>query len=402
MIYLFGARVVGPLEPYVVGYCECLGGLGFTEATRAHHMSLVAHLSRWLAGERHDAGDLTVEVAHRYIGMRAAAGYSEFRSPRSLDRLLAYLRDVGAAPTEPAVVLTATDVLVDRFRAHLLSERGLRPNGAASYVASVLPFVARVAPGGSIDSSKVTARDVMTFLLELTRSLAPRTVQRRASALRALLRFWFLDGAIGADLSVAVPKVAHRPTGLPRGLPTEQVTALFGSCDVSSTNGLRDRAILTLLARMGLRSGEVAGLRLDDLDWRQGEVVVHGKSGHVGRLPLPIDVGQALVAYLKAGRPTDALDRHVFVRGRAPHCSLTRVGVTEVVKSAAHRAGLGTIYAHRLRHSVATSMLAAGAPLLEIGQVLRHRSLLTTAIYAKVDTEALRALAMPWPGEATR
>jgi site-specific recombinase XerD len=365
-------------------------------------MSLVAHLSRWLASERHEAGDLTVEVAHRYIGVRAAAGYSEFLSPRSLDRLLAYLRDVGAAPTAPPVVLTATDVLVDRFRAHLLSERGLRPNGADSYVAAVLPFVARVAPDGSIDSSKATAREVMTFLSDLTRSLAPATVQRRASALRALLRFWFLDGAIGADLSVAVPKVAHRPTGLPRGLPADQVTALLGSCDSNRTNGLRDRAILTLLARMGLRSGEVAGLRLDDLDWRQGEVVVHGKGGHVGRLPLPTDVGQAIVAYLKAGRPADALDRYVFIRGRAPHCGLTRIGVTEVVKSAAHRAGLGTIYAHRLRHSVATSMLAAGAPLLEIGQVLRHGSVLTTAIYAKVDTEALGALAMPWPGEATR
>jgi integrase/recombinase XerD len=160
--------------------------------------------------------------------------------------------------------------------------------------------------------------------------------------------------------------------------------------------------MLTLLARMGLRAGEVAGLRLDDLDWRQGEVVVHGKGGHVDRLPLPIDVGQALAAYLKAGRPADVLDRHVFIRGRAPRCGLTRIGVTEVVKSAAHRAGLGTIYAHRLRHSMATSMLAAGAPLLEIGQVLRHHSLLTTAIYAKVDTEALRALAMPWPGAVTR
>lgn len=127
---------------------------------------------------------------------------------------------------------------------------------------------------------------------------------------------------------------------------------------------------------------------------------MHGKGGHVGRLPLPIDVGQALVAYLKAGRPTDALDRHVFVRGRAPHCGLTRVGVTEVVKSAAHRAGLGTIYAHRLRHSVATSMLAAGAPLLEIGQVLRHRSQLSTATYAKVDRDRLRALARPWPAGA--
>lgn len=170
----------------------------------------------------------------------------------------------------------------------------------------------------------------------------------------------------------------------------------------NTANGLRDRAILTMLARMGLRASEVAAFQLDDLDWREGEVVVPGKGSRLDRLPLPADVGQVLAEYLRAGRPASALDRRVFVRVRAPHRGLTNTGVTQVVNAAAHRAGLGTIYAHRLRHSAATTMFTAGASLAEIGQVLRHRSMLTTAIYAKVDIEALRSLAMPWPREAAR
>jgi site-specific recombinase XerD len=316
--------------------------------------------------------------------------------------MLAYLRDVEAAPAAPPAMPTVTDVEAERFRAHLLSERGLRANVAAHYVASVLPFVAQVVTSGGIDASRVTARTVMAFLVGMTRSLAPKTVQARASALRALLRFWFLDGVTDTELSASVPKVAYRVSGLPKGLPAQQTAMLLASCDTSSANGLRDRAILALLVRMGLRSGEVAGLRLDDLDWRLGEVVVRGKGGNVDRLPLPADVGQVLVAYLKDGRPTSVLDRCVFVRVKAPHRGLTNTGVTQVVNAAAHRCGLGAIYAHRLRHGAATAMLAAGAPLQEIGQVLRHRSVETTAIYAKVNIEALRTLAMPWPSEVTR
>jgi site-specific recombinase XerD len=167
-------------------------------------------------------------------------------------------------------------------------------------------------------------------------------------------------------------------------------------------NGLRDRAILTMLTRMGLRAGEIAALELDDVDWRQGELVVRGKGGWVDRLPLPMDVGQVLVDYLQAGRPADALERRVFIRVRAPHHGLTTGGVTQVVNAAAHRVGLGAVSAHRLRHSAATAMLASGAPLAEIGQVMRHRSVVTTAIYAKVDIEALRGLAMPWPQAVAR
>jgi site-specific recombinase XerD len=399
---LFGARVVGPLEPHAAGFAEELARLGYTRWSQRSWMSVVAHLSRWLQGEGLDVGGLTSTVARRYLVMRAEAGYRAFRSPSSLDPLLAYLRDAGVVQDEPAVALAPVDAVLERFRAYLLTERGLKPNVTAFYVASVRPFVVALAAGDVVDLARVSAQTVATFLVTLSRSLAPKTVQGRASALRALLRFWFLDGQTDVDLSKSVPKIAHRSPGLPKGLPSEQVGALLASCDIDSLGGLRDRAILTLLARLGLRAGEIARLQLDDVDWHHGEIVVRGKGSRRDRLPIPVDVGQVLVDYLRSGRPSDALDRCVFVRVKAPHRGLTATGVTQVVNAAAHRAGLGTIYSHRLRHTAATAMLAAGASLAEIGQVLRHRTALTTAIYAKVDSEALRALAMPWPQEVAR
>lgn len=399
MMDLLGARAVGPLELHAVGFAERLEGLGYTYWARRDWMLVVAHLSRWLAGEGLDTGGLSAEVAHRYLQARAAAGYRSYRSRGSLDPLLSYLRDAGVAPGESPVAPGPVDVLVERFRAYLLSERGLRPNVARFYVLSVRPFVSAVVAG---DTVEVSARSVTTFLSGLARALAPKTVQGRASALRALLRFWFLDGVTDTDLSVSVPKAAHRSAGLPKGLPAGQVAALLASCDRQTVNGLRDRAILTMLTRLGLRAGEIAALELEDVDWRQGQFVVGGKGGRRDRLPLPADVGQVLVGYLEAGRPGDACDRRVFIRVKAPHRGLTTGGVTQVVNAAAHRAGLGTIYAHRLRHSAATTMLAAGAPLAEIGQVMRHRSIVTTAIYARVDLEALRCLAAPWPQEPAR
>jgi site-specific recombinase XerD len=155
---------------------------------------------------------------------------------------------------------------------------------------------------------------------------------------------------------------------------------------------------LTLLARMGLRAGEVAGLRLDDIDWRLGEITVRGKGNRRDRLPLPADAGEAVADWLRHGRPVTALDRSVFIRIKAPHRGLTSGGVTQAVAAAAGRAGLGVIYAHRLRHSAATAILAEGGSLAEVGQVLRHARVATTAIYAKVDHRALDALVLPWPG----
>ena len=178
------------------------------------------------------------------------------------------------------------------------------------------------------------------------------------------------------------------------------MAALLPGCDRGAAVGRRDVAILTLLARLGLRGGEVAALTLDDIDWHQGEIVVRGKGGRRDRLPLPADVGEALVAYLRAGRPAAAGCRALFLRVRAPVGALGTRGVADVVRLAARRAGLPALGPHRLRHSAATAMLRNGASLAEIGQVLRHARAATTAIYAKVDRAALRAIAQPWPGEA--
>jgi len=219
------------------------------------------------------------------------------------------------------------------------------------------------------------------------------------TTLRSLLGFLHVEGMITRPLAAAVPSVAaRRLMGLPKGLEPDQVTRLLASCDRRTRFGRRDFAILTILVRLGLRVGEVAALELDDIDWRAGEIVIHGKGKRVERLPLPTDVGEAVVAYLRHARPKSAEGRTVFVRLLAPHRTLSASAVTAVVAAAAKRAGLGPIYGHRLRHTVATELLRAGASLPEIGQLLRHRCALSTAIYAKVDREALREIARPWPG----
>jgi integrase len=216
--------------------------------------------------------------------------------------------------------------------------------------------------------------------------------------LRSLLRWLHLTGVLSAPLAPAVPAVAGwRLSSLPKGLEPGQLRRLLAACDRRTPTGRRDYAILLLLSRLGMRAGEVAGLGLGDIDWRRGELAILGKGNRAERLPLPADVGTAIAAYLRRGRPDTADGRSVFVRVHAPHRALTTGGVTMVVFDNAQRAGLPKMHAHRLRHTAATAMLQAGSPLAEVGQVLRHRSPLTTAIYAKVDRDALSVLARPWP-----
>lgn len=397
MVVVFRARVVGPLEPYAAGFADELHRLGYTVFAMRSQLGLVAHLSRWLTRRGLGVQVLAAAVLVEYVAERRAAGYRAGRSAKALAPLLAYLRGLEVVAPEPVAVMSPAEAMLDRFRVYLLVERGVKVKVAAGYVGSVRSFVESRVVGDAVRVADLSADEITAFLVAESRRLASKTVQRSATALRSLLRFWHLDGVVNESLAGAVPKVAHRQSGLPKGLPPTQVDALLRSCDRDTSVGRRDLAILTMLARMGLRSGEVAGLQLDDADWRLGEIVVRGKGNRRDRLPMPVDVGQALVGYLRAGRPADALDRSVFIRVHAPHEGLTAGGVTQVVNGAAHRAGLGTIFAHRLRHSAATSMLAAGAPLVEISQVLRHRGPLTTMVYAKVDTEALRMLARPWP-----
>ena len=221
-----------------------------------------------------------------------------------------------------------------------------------------------------IDLEDLTAREVAAFVVTQSRQ-RPKSVKQMVTALRSLLGFLHAEGLIGQPLAVPSP-AGWTQSGLPKALDGDQVAALLASCDPATRTGRRDLAILTLLARLGLRAGEVAALRLDDIDWRLGEITVRGKGNRHDRLPLPADAGQRIVAYLQDGRPGTAQGRTVFVRAQAPYRALTSNAVTTVVAYAGKRAGLGVIGAHRLRHSAATAMLRSGGSLTEIGQTLRH------------------------------
>jgi len=271
--------------------------------------------------------------------------------------------------------------------------------GVARWAQAAATFLADH-PGLAEGGSGVGPAEVSAFCARELPQLGGSSASNLAAALRSLLRFLHVEGLIAAPLAQAVPAVAGRKgTGLPGAVPPATLTRLLASCDRRTGMGRRDYAILLVLARLGLRAGEVARLSLDDVDWVNGEVLVHGKGGRAERLPLPDDVGAAVAGYLRRGRPR-ADTRAVFLRAIAPADGLTPPGVTWVVYAACGRARVPKIGAHRLRHGAATEMLRAGASLAEVSQVLRHAAVGTTAIYAKVDFVALRPLAQPWPGGA--
>jgi site-specific recombinase XerD len=392
--------VSGPLEGYARGFALELAGQGYLQVSATLQMQLVADLSCWLDGEGLDAGALDPVVVERYMAARRVAGPGNFCSAKALAPLVEYLRGLGVlAPAAPIVAVSAVDVLLARFREYLIVERGLAVGTVVGYLEKVRPFVAgRVRGDDGLDLEGLTAADVSAFVLEVCPLHSVSTAKLTVTALRSLLGFLHVEGVLEHSLAWAAPAAAGwRLAGLPKALESGQVRGLLTSCDRRTAAGRRDFAILMLLWRLGLRRGEVAALQLEDLDWRAGELIVRGKGDRHERLPLPGDVGQALAGYLHRGRPRTAVGRNVFIRVLAPHRALSAAGVTGVVIAAGRRSGLEDVTAHRLRHTAATEMLRAGATLPQIGQVLRHRQLLTTAIYAKVDREALRGLARPWP-----
>jgi integrase/recombinase XerD len=299
------------------------------------------------------------------------------------------------------VRLGAVPALLGRYRSYLISERGLTPGTARCYLDAIRPFVTSRLRGEELNLAGLTAGDVTAFVVAACPGRPQGTAKLIVTTLRSLLTWLHVEGVIATSLADAVPAVAGwRLTGLPRGLEPEQLRWLLASCDRRRRVGRRDYAILLLLSRLGLRAGEVAALGLDDLDWRSGELVIRGKANRSERLPLPADVGSAMTAYLRHGRPATAQGRSLFVRAKAPHRPLTTAGVSMVVHDAAQHAGLGTVHAHRLRHTAATRMLRAGTPLTEVGLVLRQRRALTTALYAKLDRDALRVHAGGGRGRA--
>jgi integrase/recombinase XerD len=246
--------------------------------------------------------------------------------------------------------------------------------------------------------ASLSAAEVTAAVLRESTAVSVATTQNFVAGLKAFLRFCFMDGLLALDLSEAALAITgRRRSSLPREIGAGDAKALLASCDRRSALGRRDYALLVVLLRLGLRRSEVAGLRLDDIDWRAGEVVVRGKGTREDRLPLPSDVGAAIAAYLRRGRPPGG-GREVFLRARAPYGPIASGTVASTVRRACRRAGIAEFGPHRLRHTVACEMVTAGVPLTQIAQVLRHHSLQTTAVYARVDLDRLRQLAAPWPG----
>jgi site-specific recombinase XerD len=371
---------------------------GYSYSAAADRLYQFDQLSRWLAGEGLGVDDLTDEQAERFALVRHAQGVVSWSSPRSVALPLEYLRQLGVVPLPaPTCPVGLLENLLADYGGYLSIERGLCDHTVFdAYVPTARLFLSELGVGDGPDLERLDAAQVSSFLARECQKRSVSGARDLVCALRSLLRYLHLAGLTGTPLVWAVPSVADlRDQHLPRGLEPAAVRKLLASCDRRRLVGRRDFAILLLLARLGLRAGEVATITLDDIDWRAGTLLVHGKGSREDALPLPTDVGEAIVSYLHR-RPWCGC-RALFLRVTAPRQGLNRCTVAWVVRAACDRAGLPRVGAHRLRHTAATQMLRAGASLPEIGQVLRHRESKTTAIYAKVDYTALRALARPWP-----
>jgi integrase/recombinase XerD len=389
-------HVRGPLAPYAERFREELLGQGYSWGSAAHQIHLMAHVSRWLEAQGLGPAALDEHLTGQFLAARRADGYAALRSARALAPLLGYLRGLGAAPPpRMPVPQTPADQLAIRFGEYLARERGLAGESIRSYTGVARRFLA----GAALGAEGLTAGDVTGFVRRECARRGVASAKATVTGLRSLLRFLYLDGQITAPLTGAVPSAAcWQLAALPRAVSPADLARLMDSCDRDSAAGRRDFAILVLLARLGLRAGEVAALDLGDISWRQGEITVRGKGSRRDSLPLPVDAGEAVAGWLTGGRPREAGCPAVFVRLRSPHGRLASTSVSHVVRRACARAGVTAAGAHRLRHSTAAGMLAAGGTLAEIGQVLRHAQPGTTAIYAKADVLALSPLARPWPG----
>ena len=401
-----GKSITGPGERApggnVAGFRRELERLGYRPNPVCDQLRLMAHVSRWLEARGLGVEELTPARVEEFLAHRRAEGYTLWLSAKAMVPMLDYLRGLGVVPTPaPAVPATEAEQLHERYRVYLVEERGLAAGTIAGYLhVARLFFSARAADGG-LRLEQLTAAEVTEFVLAECATRSVGSAKYVVCGLRSLLRYLYVAGHIDVELDAAVPTVASwRLAGLPVTFGRAEVARLLASCDRRTTFGRRDYAVLTLLARLGLRAGEVAALELGDIDWRAGELVVRGKGRRQERLPLPVDVGEAVAGWLRRGRPRCDCTK-VITRVRAPHRGLSTAGVSAIVSAACRRAGLPELNAHRLRHTAATEMLRAGAALTEVGQVLRHASVLTTAIYAKVDRDRLRTLALPWPGAAS-
>jgi site-specific recombinase XerD len=389
----------GRLEPFIEGFRTHLLDAGYTPGTVKNVLKDVGRLGRWMADADIEPSRLDDGAIANHLASLRSGGAHRVPGERAMQPLLDYLKSRAVLDAAPPP-RTTTDQLVSTYRTWLVNDRGLAESTVRRYEKLALRFL-REHAGTNADPLKgLRGADVTAFLIRETGRIGVGSAKGRVAELRSLLRFLHLKGLTPISLAAAVPPVAGwHDTELPVGMVASDVQRLLDCCDRDHAIGVRDFAILMLVARLGLRSIEVARLQLGDIDWRAGEIVVRGKGRRQDRLPLPYEVGEALAAYLSDARPATS-NRRVFLMCKAPRRPIRADSVHDVTRRACRRAGLPVVGPHRLRHALATEMLHRGARLTEVSQVLRHRDLATTAIYAKVDVATLRQVAQPWPGAA--
>ncbi len=396
---------IGPLAPLIDGFAERLTSLGYANSTIKHKLRETLVLSRWLCRcnislslfDEQRVSQFNKYYRRRYKGRCRG-------TVTTLKLLLSYLRNLGETPFPASTIddspLKQIELEFERF---LSLERGLSQATVTNYLPTVKQFLNERFESHEIQFSILYLPDVHRFILSQANQYSRSRIQLMVTALRSFFRFLYQYGYISTDLASEIPSVANwRCTELPKFLEPSQVEYLLASCNQHTTIGQRDYAILLLLARLGLRAGEVVALTLDDIDWDLGVLTVTGKGNRQAQLPLAEDVGTALANYLRHGRP-HCTTRRVFIRLCAPHQGFSgSAAICNVVRRALKRAELSPDFkgSHLLRHSLATGMLRRGASLDEIGEVLRHCRPETTQIYAKVNLDALRTVAQPWPGGA--
>jgi site-specific recombinase XerD len=393
----------GPLGPYIEPYHAKMRGEGYARHTRELQTRLVADFGCWLAKRGIQAQNITDELFRPYLRARARRRRPTRNDLPALQRLLELLRRQGVVAAAALPMATPAERVVTEFRLYLRQERALTSTTEAHYATFVSEFLAGRFGVGSVNLSRLCAADVTGFVRRRAGAIRSKRVQLMTTALRSFLRFARYRGDIETDLAACIPAVANwKQSTLPRALPPDQVEQVLNSVDRKTAIGRRDYAILLILARLGLRAGEIRALTLDDLDWQEGLITVRGKAGRFSQLPLPKDVGAAIADYLRHRRPINGT-RCVFLRAKAPAGGFRgQSGIGSLVRHTLERAGIDSPRkgAHQFRHALACQMLKQGASLSEIGELLRHRSPQTTAIYAKVDVESLAALALSWPGGA--
>lgn len=395
--------VAGPLAPFADGLRQELAGWGYALDTVTDHVHLLADLSGWLADGGLTAADLTGEAAGEFLRARRAAGHRTGVTARALAPALGYLRSVQAAPPPGQLVpATPLEELLGAYRQYLQGERGVSAGTVTHYLRYARAFLAGL-PGPLAQAlAGLSAAQVTGYVLEQARRRRGRPPDMvTLPALRSLLRYLHAAGHVPLPLAGAVPAGRRWRQVLPRAASADHLRAVLAGCDRESAGGRRDYAIVLAMTRLALRGGEVAGLQLADIGWRSGELTIRGKGGRADILPLPGDAGEAMADYLLHARPA-ATAPQLFVTMKAPFTGLTASAVTQVVGRACERAGVPSFGPHQIRHAAACGLLAAGASLEEIGQLLRHAQQRTTAIYARVDQARLAELAMPCPQGAAR